>query len=335
MGNGAKEDDMKAFKYVFAFLVVLALGALAACGPAPAAPAAEPAAAPAEAAAPEPRAALPEPAGEAAPPASDASAMVQTGPDTITSGVQYADQKIIKNADMQLRVADTDVAVDGVTQIAGDVRGYIISTRVWSQDYFGISYNYATITLGVPVDQFETVLRRLRSLAVKVLNEQASGEDVTDQFVDLQSQLTNLEATRDRVRGFLDDARNVDEALKINQQLSQIESEIEDIKGKMNYIENRSAFSTITISIEPELPDIVLTPSPTATPAPVQPLGPWDPARTTSRATNTLVSAYRVLVDVLIWFFIVLLPVLGPPILVVWLLRWYWRRRSRSDKKGS
>ena len=170
----------------FILVVVLALGALAACGPA-AAPAAEPAAAPAEAAAPAPRAALPEPAGEAAPPAIDAAAMVQTGPDTITSGVQYADQKIIKNADLQLRVADTDVAVDGVTQIAGDVRGYIISTRIWSQDYFGTSYNYATITLGVPVDQFEPVLRRLRGLAVKVLNEQASGEDVTDQFVDLQS----------------------------------------------------------------------------------------------------------------------------------------------------
>lgn len=323
---------MNAFKYISLFSIVAALGGLSACGPAPApapAAAAEPAAAPA------PGVALPEAAAEAPPPALDSAAMVQTGPDSITSGVQYADQKIIKNADMQLLVADTDIAVDGVTQIAGDVRGYIISTRIWSQDHFGASYNYATITLGVPVDQFEAVLRRLRGLAVKVLNEQASGEDVTDQFVDLQSQLTNLEATRDRVRVFLDDARNVDEALKINQQLSQIESEIEQIKGRMNYIENRSAFSTITISIEPALPDIVLTPTPTATPAPVQPLGPWDPARTTSRATNTLVSAYRVLVDALIWFFIVLLPVLGPPILVVWLIRWFLIRRSGSEKKRS
>ena len=323
---------MNAFKYVSVFLAVAAIAGLAACGPAPAA---EAPAAPAEAVAPAVGEAMSEPAAEAALPAADVAAMVQTGPDNIASGVQYADQKIIKNADMQLLVADTDIAVDGVTQIAGDVGGYIISTRIWSQDYFGTSYNYATITLGVPVDQFEPVLRRLRGLAVKILNEQASGEDVTDQFVDLQSQLTNLEATRDRVRGFLEDARNVDEALKINQQLSQIESEIEQIKGKMNYIENRSAFSTITVSIEPRLPDIVLTPTPTPTPAPVQPLGPWDPARTTSRATNTLVSAYRVLVDMLIWFFIVLLPVLGPPILIVWLVRWLWIKRGGSEKKRS
>ena len=228
------------------------------------------------------------------------AAVYQTGPDTIIQSAGYRDQMVIKNGDMRLLVKDTDRALDGMTQIVTDVRGYVISSRVWYQDYYGTNYKYATLTMGVPVDQFENAQRRLRGLAIRVVDDNASGEDVTDQYVDLQSQLTNLEATRDRIKSFLDDAKTVDEALRINQQLSDVEVQIEKIKGQMNYLSNRSAFSTITINLEPELPQIVETPTPT--PAPIQALGPWDPSRTTQQATNTLVSAYRLIVNFLIWY---------------------------------
>ena len=241
------------------------------------------------------------------------AAVYQTGPRCAPESVTYGNHMIIKNGDVKLLVKDTDQALDGVTQIVTDMHGYVVSSRVWYQDYFGTNYKYVSLTMGVPVDQFENALRRLRGLAVRVLDENATGEDVTDQYVDLQSQLTNLEATRDRIKSFLDDAKTVDEALRINQQLSEVEGQIEKIKGQMNYLSDRSAFSTITISLEPELPTIVMTPTPTATPIPVQALGPWDPGRTTHKATNALVSAYRVIVEMLIWVLVVLVPIFGPP----------------------
>ncbi len=241
---------------------------------------------------------------------------------------------IIKNGDIKLLVKDSDQALDGVTQIVGDVQGYIVSSRVWYQDYFGTNYKYATLTMGVPEDQFENVLRRLRGLALRVLDENATGEDVTDQYVDLQSQLTNLEATRDRIKGFLDQATTVDEALRINQQLSDVEGQIEQLKGKMNYLSNRSAFSTITINIEPDLPPVVATETPTPTPVPVQPLGAWNPGETTQKATNVLVSSYRVIVELLIWIFVVLVPILAPPILCVWLIVWLIRRKTKPALKA-
>ena len=263
------------------------------------------------------------------------AAVYQTGPDTAAQSQGYRDQMVIKNGDIRLQVKDTDQALDGVTQIVTDVRGYVISSRVWYQDYYETSYKYATFTMGVPVDQVENALRRLRGLAVRVLEDTASGEDVTDQYVDLQSQLTNLEATRDRIKSFLDQAKTVDEALRINQQLSDVEFQVEKIKGQMNYLSNRSAFSTITINLEPELPKIVATPTPTATPRPVQSLGPWDPGRTTQQATNTLVSAYRLIVDFLIWVFVVIVPIFGPPIALIWLVVWLVRRRNGIGKQVS
>ncbi len=307
---------------------------LAACGGAPAATSVprELAGAPAT----QPPAAFAEP-NVAVPPQADAASgegeaksvpgdvIYNTGAPADTTST--FDRMVIKNAEIRLQVKDSDVAIDGVTQLAGDVRGYIISSQVWFSDYGGANYKYATITIGVPADQFETSLRRLRGMAIRVLNETASGEDVTDQYVDLQSQLTNLEATRDRIKSFLDQAKTVDEALRINQQLSEIEAQIEQVKGKMNYLSDRSAFSTITIQIEPELPPATPTPSPTPspTPTPVK----WDPGKTFEKSSETLTTAYRGIADFLIWFFIVFVPIMAPPVLIVGLV---WRFARRKPK---
>src|SRR5690348_2512473 len=134
--------------------------------------------------------------------------------------VERANRMIIKNADIRLMVKDTDVAIDRATQTIADAGGYIVSSRVWYQDYYGNNLKYATVTIGIPVDAFERTLVKLRDLSVRVLDEIASGDDVTEQYVDLQSELTNLEATRARVQEFLQDAKTVDEALRINQELA-------------------------------------------------------------------------------------------------------------------
>ena len=230
---------------------------------------------------------------------------------------------IIKTADVKILVEDTDTAIERTTQIVGDMNGYIVSSRIWYQAYYdGENYKYATITMGVPVNQFERTMNRMRGLAVEVLDENASGEDVTDQYVDLESQLANLEATRDRIKSFLDDAKTVDEALRINQQLTEVESQIEQIKGRMNYLEDRSAFSTITVNIEPELPEI----EPTPTPEPE----PWSPGETVENAKNTIIEAYQGIIDLLIWVFIVVLPLLAPPAILIWLLWKFFTRKSKN-----
>ena len=241
--------------------------------------------------------------------------------------VERANRMIVKNADLRLMVEDTDVAIDRSMQIVGDAGGYIVSSRVWYQDYYGNSLKYASVTIGVPVDEFETVMRRLRGLAVQVLDENATGEDVTDQYVDLQSQLVNLEATRARIQEFLKDAKSVDEALRVNQELANIEARIEQIKGRMNYLTDRSAFSTITINLEPEFP--VLTPTPTSTPKPTATPIPWKPADTFNDAKGTVTVVYQGIANFLIWLVVVILPILLPPALILWVM---WKLLNRKPK---
>jgi len=268
----------------------------------------------------------------AALPMPTAGVVYQTVPDVDNASAPgqaaYVDRMIIKNAEVSVLVEDSDIAIDRLTQVVSDVNGYIVSSRIWYQSHIdGENYKYASITLGIPVDQFEVTMRRVRGLAVRVLDENASGEDVTDQFVDMESRLTNLEATQARIQSFLEDAKTVDEALRINQELAQIEAQIEEVKGRMNYLSDRSAFSTITVTISPELPEIEPTPLPTPK--------PWTPANTLKDATETLVDAYQGIVEFAIWLFVAVLPIIVPPALVIWLIVKLVRRKPAKQVSSS
>jgi Domain of unknown function (DUF4349) len=146
-----------------------------------------------------PAAAPAEPAAPAAPQAKEAPA--PAGPQVASANSiaaaaaaalspYQATRKIIKDGQMNLLVKDTDRAIDQVTGIAVDSGGYVLSSQTATQDGF----KSATVKMGVPVDQFENVMRQLRSIAFQVTNETSSGQDVSDEYVDQQSRLTNLEA---------------------------------------------------------------------------------------------------------------------------------------------
>jgi hypothetical protein len=215
-----------------------------------------------------------------------------------------ANRMIIKNAELRLLMEDVGSGVDRVTQVAVDTFGYVLSSRTWLQDNLA----YATITLGVPVDEFESAMRRLRGMAVQVIDETISGTDVTDQYVDLESRLRNLEATEARIRSFLDQATDVEESLHINAELSEITAQIEEIKGHMSYLKDRAAYSTITVHLDSQRP------------TPTNERLVWQPSETFREATRTLGDILSVVGDTAIWAFVVAGPFLVPITAILWLV---------------
>jgi len=225
---------------------------------------------------------------------------------------------VIKNAELSLLVQDTDRAINQVNQATADYGGYIISAQTWYEGAF----KYALLQLGVPVAVFESAMNHLRNLGLDVLKETASGQDVSAEYVDLQTRLTNLQATSARVRAFLDDAKTIEEMLQINSQLAQLELEIEKINGQMRFYEGRSAFSTITVQIEPQQP----------TPTPITPMPEpgWNPGETFADASAQLVDILQNLADLVIWLMVGYAPVLIALVLAgVFARRWIQRRNQR------
>jgi Domain of unknown function (DUF4349) len=237
---------------------------------------------------------------------------------------------VIKDANLSLLVHDTPTALDRVTQLTSDVGGYIISSQSW---YDG-GYMYAELRLGIPSAEFERALNTLRTLALQVVKEDASGQDVSAEYVDLQSKLTNLQATADRVRDFLKSAKTIDESLRINQQLSDLEGQIEQVKGQMSFYQGRAAFSTVTITLIPQFPtptpSLTATPTLTPTATPTRTATPaWNPGQTFGQASTVLTTVTERTTDVTIWVVVVA----GPILFVLGALALIIRRLSRGRIK--
>jgi hypothetical protein len=228
------------------------------------------------------------------------------------------DRMIIKNGTMTLVADDVAGTVDAMSGIVASVPGaHVFGSNV---RYEG-SRQIATITLRVPSQSFDEVMARLRRLATKpqdVMNEQVSSQDVTEEFVDLQSQVRNLQAQEQRYLTLLDRAQSVADILAIQQRLGETRMQIERIQGRLTYLERRAEFGTIVVTVN-------------ARPVGVRPqAGVWDPQATFARALASVAVLLQNVGDVAIWL-AVFSVVLVPMGLIVWLVVWLVRRASRPE----
>ena len=113
----------------------------------------------------------------------------------------------------------------------------------------------------MPTVQYQTVVDDLRGLAVKVENQTSKAQDVTQQYTDLQARLRSAQALEATYLELLDRAETIDDILKIQSYLTPVRTEIEQIQGQMNVMDNLSSLATISVSLhtEPATP----VPSPT------------------------------------------------------------------------
>lgn len=220
---------------------------------------------------------------------------------------------IIRTGNLSLIVTDTDATLKEITELVESNGGWVVNSNVYQ---YRENDRRGEITVRVPSAGFASAMDGFKAMALEVVNESTSGQDVTEEYVDLSSRLTNLEATADRVRGFLEETRNVEEALAVNQELSRLESDIEVIKGRMQYLSESASFSTITVNVTPD-----------SVAQPIE-VGGWRPEGIAKDAIEALVDALQGLANILIWLGIFVLPllllVIGP---LYFIIRTVLRRR--------
>ncbi len=231
-----------------------------------------------------------------------------------------ASRLIIRTADMEIIVVDTEAAMHAIGQLADANGGWVVSSNVFQAGEG--SAKRGNITVRVPAEGFQSALDAIQGMAVEVTSVSTSGQDVTEEFVDLSSRLENLESTAERVRGFLEEAQNTEEALAVNQELSRLEGEIEAIKGRMQFLSQSAAFSTIAVNLTPD-----------ALSQPIEVAG-WRPEGVVRSALETLISALQGLANVIIWLTIFCLPIaliIGIPLLILFFIISAIRRRRQSN----
>ena len=218
------------------------------------------------------------------------------------------ERMIVRNGEMSLIVEDVVAARDEVAQLALRFNGYVVSSRIWGEE----QEMRGRISIRVPDDQFEQALAELRELAVRVTSESTSSQDITEEYTDLKSRLKNAEATESQYLTLLEKAK-VEETIRIYELLHQVRREIEQIKGRMQYLERTSSMSLVSVNLEPE-----------ATAKPLARAG-WSALEALKSAVRGIVIFGQWLGTAAIWL-LIFSPVWGA---IVGIIYWrFWRKKK-------
>ncbi len=156
------------------------------------------------------------------------------------------DRMIIHTAHLQIQVKDFNKSQLNIENKVAEYGGYIVESDIYRENDEQLS---GRMTVRIPEKHFQKFLTDTEEEAAEVLARNVSGQDVTEQYVDLESRLTSKRAVEDRLLAFMEDAEKTEDLLKISKDLATVQEDIEVIVGKMNYLENQSAYSTIEISM--------------------------------------------------------------------------------------
>ena len=156
------------------------------------------------------------------------------------------DRMIIRTGDMYLVVEDVAVTMAQIIALAGTYEGWVVDSNVWQDG----DRKVGNISIRVLAEHFDEAIRDLRGMAVEVKQETTSGRDVTEEYVDLGARLSNLEASEAQLLDLMEQAGTVAEILEVQRELTKTRSEIESIKGRMQYLEESSSTSLIRVSLE-------------------------------------------------------------------------------------
>lgn len=157
-----------------------------------------------------------------------------------------SDRMIIHTAHLEIQVKDFNKTQLNLEDKVKEYGGYIVESNVYreSDEHIG-----GYMTVRIPEQHFQKFLTDTEEQAAEMLARNVSGQDVTEQYVDLESRLKSKRAVEERLLTFMTDAEKTEDLLKISKDLATVQEDIEVIVGKMNYLENQSAYSTIEISM--------------------------------------------------------------------------------------
>jgi hypothetical protein len=237
----------------------------------------------------------------------------------LASAFPQAPRLIISTVHMSLVVRDTAASLAQIENLATESGGYVTSSNTQGYE----EGSRASVTIRVPSERLDEVLEQLRELALEVRSENRSGQDVTEEYVDLNARLEILEAAEQELLELYQTRQasgEVADILEVYRQLVTFRQEIESLTGRIQYLQQSAALATVTLELTPD----VLA-------QPIE-VGGWRPEGTARAAFQALISGLQFLADAIIWSLILLLPlavVVGIPIYGLW--RLVRRRRTRQQ----
>ncbi|MBB6452334.1 thiol:disulfide interchange protein [Salirhabdus euzebyi] len=171
--------------------------------------------------------------------------MDQGDKNTVTASMETEKRMVMYNANLTIEVKDIKQAVDQITEKTASGNGYIVESFIANNS----NQLSAHMKVRIPNDILNTFLTDVESISSKVREKQLSGQDVTEEYNDLQSRLKAKRAVEERLLAFMKDAEKTEDLLKISKDLSTVQEEIEQLEGRKKFLENKTDYAEINISL--------------------------------------------------------------------------------------
>jgi len=188
-----------------------------------------------------------------APAPEERAAMEATDTDykTYTNGEVAGERHVrhvIRNGSIELTVSDTREKIRDIHNIAEEAGGVISNSNIYEmrEGQYG-----ANLTLRIPENNFSRVMNELETLG-KARNIQTGSDDVTMQYVDLESRLNNQKAQEERLIEILEMAETVEDVLEIERELYRVRGEIESMTAQLNHLDDLVSLATIHVNLREE-----------------------------------------------------------------------------------
>jgi hypothetical protein len=170
------------------------------------------------------------------------------------------DRKIIRNADLTMEVSSTTDTQHRIVSIAEALGGFVVTSEAKQRDSNEQKNRTLDIKLVVriPENHFGAALDQIRSLTSNLTEEKVSGQDVTEEFIDLEARIRTQKALEAQFLQIMKQTGKIVDALEVQRQIAEVRSDIERLEGRKRFLENRSSLSTITVNIVAPKPMVVV-----------------------------------------------------------------------------
>ena len=163
-------------------------------------------------------------------------------------------RKIIRNADLKLETNSPEESQQKITQIAASKNGFVIETSQTSSNVQTTTRDVVNMTIRVPAEKFDEAIAEIRGTGNRVIQENIKGQDVTEEFIDIEARLKTQRALEEQFMEIMKRATRVADALNVQRELAEVRGEIEKSKVANDFWKIRLRFRRLKSNCKRRLP---------------------------------------------------------------------------------
>jgi len=197
-------------------------------------------------------------------------------------------RKVITKSHLSILVKNVTSSLDKIKSEVTNLKGYVVSENITRNPQ--TKDESATVVIRIPTASVELFKKDISDMSIKVVSENISGTDITDEYIDIEGRISRLEKTKAIFESILDDATNIDDILRVNREILNLQSQIDSYIGQLKYMEGVSSTSLITLNLSTD--ELSL---------PYSPAKAWRPSIIFKTAVRSLLANLQSIGSFIIW----------------------------------